>query len=122
MPVVTIESAVELQATRHTAMAEWSAFFADHQVVLSPVWAMPPFEHGADLAAGDEILRDTLRPALPVNFLGLPAAVVPHGKADGLPVGVQVIGDRFTDLRCLDIAAELEAASPPLMPVEPVLR
>ena len=40
--------------------------------------------------------------------------------ADGLPVGIQVIGDRFTDLRCLDVAAQIEAASPALMPLDPV--
>jgi amidase len=120
-PAVTLETAVELQSTRHQAMAEWSAFFADHPILLTPTWAMPPFAHGADLTEGDALIRDTLRPVLPINFLGLPAAVVPHGIADGLPVGVQVVGDRFTDLRCLDIAAQIEAANAPLVPIDPVL-
>jgi amidase len=119
-PPVTLDTAVALQSTRHQAMAEWSAFFVDHPILLTPTWAMPAFEHGADLTEGEQIIRDTLRPVLPINFLGLPAAVVPHGTADGLPVGVQVVGDRFTDLRCLDIAAQIEAASSPLMPIDPV--
>ncbi|MGA9275804.1 amidase [Ilumatobacter sp.] len=119
-PAPTVESISMLQGARAQAMRLWSEFFADHPVVLSPTWAMPAFEHGADLEQGDELIRDTLRPVTPVNFLGLPAAVVPHGIADGLPVGIQVIGDRFTDLRCLDIAAQIEAASAPLMPIDPV--
>ena len=51
---------------------------------------------------------DTLRPVLPANLLGLPAAVVPCGVVDGLPVGVQVIGDRFADLRVPHVA-QIEA-------------
>jgi len=119
-PDITVETTVMLQAGRAQAMRLWSEFFAEHPVILSPTWAMPAFEHGADLAQDDELIRDTLRPVTPVNFLGLPAAVVPHGTADGLPVGVQVIGDRFTDLRCLDVAAQIEAAAEPLMPIDPV--
>jgi len=119
-PDITVETMVMLQAGRAQAMRLWSEFFAEHPVILSPTWAMPAFEHGADLVEGDELIRDTLRPVTPVNFLGLPAAVVPHGTADGLPVGIQVIGDRFSDLRCLDIAAQIEAASEPLLPIDPV--
>ena len=119
-PDITVETTVMLQAGRAQAMRLWSEFFIEHPVILSPTWAMPAFEHGADLADGDELIRDTLRPVTPINFLGLPAAVVPHGTADGLPVGVQVIGDRFTDLRCLDVAAQIEAAAEPLMPIDPI--
>ena len=56
----------------------------------------------------------------PANVLGLPAAVVPGGVVDGLPVGVQVMGDRYTDLRCLTIAAEIEAAVGRFTPIDPV--
>lgn len=121
---VTLESAVVLQGERHRVLREWRAFFAEHPIVLSPTWGMPAFEHGADLGTGttgfESLIRDTLRPVTPINLLGLPAAVVPHGRADGLPVGVQVIGDHFTDLRCLDVAAQIEAASDPLLPIDPV--
>ena len=37
------------------------------------------------------------------------------------PVGIQVIRDRFTDLRCLDVASQIEAATSPLMPIDPVV-
>lgn len=118
-PEVTMESMVMLQTERNKAMRLWTDFFATHPILVTPTWAMPAFEHGADLTHGEEVIRDTLRPVTPVNFLGLPAAIVPHGVADGLPVGVQVIGDRFTDLRCLDIAAQIEAAAPPITPIDP---
>lgn len=118
---ISLESAAVVQTSRYRAMSDWSAFLDEHPVILSPTWGMPAFEHGADLGDADELLRDTLRPVIPANILGLPGAVVPHGMADGLPVGVQVIGDRFTDYRCLDIARQIEAATDPITPIDPVL-
>ena len=102
-------------------MREWSLFFLEHPVLVSPTWALPAFEHGADaVATTSEHMLATIRPVLPMNLLGLPAAVVPAGLADGLPVGVQVVGDRFTDLRCLAIAEQVEAALGVLTPIDPV--
>ena len=104
-------------------MRDWSTFFERHPVLLSPTWALPAFDHDADLS-GDEIagiLRDTLRPVLPGNVLGLPAAIVPCGFAANLPVGVQVIGDRFTDLRCLSIAEQIQDAEGVHTPIDPVI-
>ena len=122
-PEITLEMSVMVQGGRHQAMREWLGFFAEHHAVLSPTWALPAFEHGADLdpdpTAAESLIRNTLRPVIPPNFLGLPAAVVPHGVADGLPVGVQVIGERFSDLRCLAIAAQIEEATGIPDPVTP---
>jgi len=108
-------------ARRFALMREWSLFFVEHPVLLSPTWALPAFEHGADArATSNEQMLATIRPVLPMNLLGLPSAVVPAGLADGLPVGVQVVGDRFTDLRCLAVAEQIEAALGVLTPIDPV--
>jgi amidase len=120
-PSPTVESVELTQGTRYRLMREWSLFFAEHPVVLSPTWALPAFEHGADLLDPESILRDTARPVLPGNLLGLPGVVVPCGTADGMPVGVQVLGDRFTDLRCLAIAEQIQAAVGAPTPIDPVL-
>ena len=49
----------------------------------------------------------------PFNFSGNPAASVPCGfTADGLPVGLQIVGKRFDDLNVLRAAAAFEAARP----------
>ena len=121
-PTPTLQSSLDLQASRFRMMREWSEFFVAHPVLLSPTWALPAFEHEADLR-GDEIagiLSDTLRPVLPANLLGLPAAVVPCGMAAGLPVGVQVIGDKYTDLRCLAVAEQIQDAEGVHTPIDPV--
>lgn len=119
-PPATVEVSALVQSSRYRLMREWSLFFAEHPVLLSPTWAHPAFEHGADLVDTDQVLRNTLRPVLPGNLLGIPGAVVPCGTADGLPVGVQVMGDRFTDLRCLAIAAQVQDAVGAPEPIDPV--
>jgi amidase len=62
-----------------------------------------------------------LRPVMPANLLGLPAAVVAGGTTGGLPVGVQVLGDRFQELLCLEAAEVIEREVGVLTPIEPVL-
>jgi len=114
----TLESVTRLQSRRFEIQVEWSQFFADHDVIVTPTWALPAFEHDADLTDLDRV-SDTIRPVVHANFLGLPAAVVPHGTADGLPVGVQVIGDRFSDLRCLDVAEIIDKATATQTPIDP---
>ena len=121
-PLPTLQSSIELQAGRYHAMRTWSSFFEQHPVLLSPTWALPAFEHGADLG-GEEVvtmMRDTVRPVLPGNLLGIPAAIVPCGMAAGLPVGVQVMGDKYTDLRCLAIAEQIQDAEGVHTPIDPV--
>ena len=57
---------------------------------------------------------------LPANLLGTPAAVVAAGMADGLPVGVQVMGGKYTELRCLAVAEAIERLLGTLTPIDPV--
>jgi len=55
-----------------------------------------------------------------IDLAGTPAAVVPAGMADGLPVGVQVMGGKYTELRCLAVAEAIEQRLGPLTPIDPV--
>ncbi|GAB94846.1 aspartyl-tRNA(Asn)/glutamyl-tRNA(Gln) amidotransferase subunit A [Kineosphaera limosa] len=85
-----------------------------YDVVLSPVApgaAFPAHWHGPtnDPATALEHIAYTA----PFNFSEQPAATVNAGfTADGRPVGVQLAGRRFDDVRLLSIAGWYEAARP----------
>ena len=107
---------------RHGLARRWSLWYQDYPVLLSPVWSQPAFPLGFDIASLDNAVAtlELMRPVLPANLLGTPAAVVPAGMADGLPVGVQVMGGKYTDLRCLAVAEAIERRLGPLTPINPV--
>jgi amidase len=60
-----------------------------------------------------------MRLVVAVNLLGLPAAVVPVGAANGLPQGVQIIGALYREDLCLDAAEAIESALGVLTPIDP---
>ena len=84
----------------------------DHDVLLCPVASVPAFEHGARgwTIDGHHVgYLDAMVYTQWANILGNPAAVVRAGwSADGLPIGVQVIGRPFEEHLVLDVAAAIE--------------
>ena len=56
---------------------------------------------------GDEWARYT-QFVLPVSFARVPAVSIPAGLHEGLPVGVQLVGQFAEEYRLLDFAEELE--------------
>jgi amidase len=115
-PAVTMQSF----KTRHALARQWGQFQQTRPLIVAPICTDIPFQVGTDLADGkvaDTI--HTMRMAIAVNALGLPAVAVPVGLADGLPQVVQVIGPRYRDDLCLDAAAALEDALGVLTPIDP---
>nr|WP_310524673.1 amidase [Polymorphobacter sp.] len=114
-------ASVALQVRRHTIARAWSAFFADYPIILGPTWCQPQFAHGFDIAGPDSAAQtlELMRFVVPMNLLGLPVVCVPTGTANGLPLGVQVIADRFREDLCLDAAEAIEARLGHLTPIDP---
>jgi aspartyl-tRNA(Asn)/glutamyl-tRNA(Gln) amidotransferase subunit A len=48
---------------------------------------------------------------VPANLAGIPAMSVPFGASDGLPLGVQLMTDRFDEPTLLRLGAALEASA-----------
>lgn len=66
-----------------------------------PIEKVPPF-------LGDEWARD-IQFVLPVSFARVPAISMPAGLHDGLPVGIQLVGQFCQEYELLDFGEELEA-------------
>ena len=108
-------------ARRTTILRDWLQFLERYPVVLMPVsWRLAfPFDHDQQ---GDAALGELVRahePMTSVSLLGLPALSVPTGTADGIPVGVQIVANRFQEELCLSIGEVIEARSPMGTPIDP---
>ncbi|MCB0992686.1 MAG: hypothetical protein KDB16_17040 [Acidimicrobiales bacterium] len=110
-PHPTVESIAMTHIERNRVMRAWSMWHQSHEFLLAPVWTQPPFEHSADIADEASALAtlDMLRPVMPSNLMGTPAVVIPGGVADGSPTGVQIIGWRNSDVRCLALGAQAQS-------------
>jgi aspartyl-tRNA(Asn)/glutamyl-tRNA(Gln) amidotransferase subunit A len=93
-------------------------FFKRFDLLLTPTMTLPPFgldverqptEVGGRPVAGVQWMAFTY----PFNLTGHPAITVPAGwTADGLPVGLQIVGPWRNDRLVLRAAAAFEAAAP----------
>jgi aspartyl-tRNA(Asn)/glutamyl-tRNA(Gln) amidotransferase subunit A len=91
-------------------------FFERFDLLLTPTLPCPPFAVGLD-QPGSVAGRPTeylswTQFTYPFNASGQPAASVPCGMLDGLPVGLQIVGRPGDDRLVLRAAAAFEAAWP----------
>ena len=93
---VTYEKFLETWLTRDTLRASLLEQMQDHQVLLCPVGSVPAFRHGERswTIDGREVTYEQVFTACVIfNLFGNPSVVVPVGRsAEGLPIGVQLVG------------------------------
>lgn len=121
MPALSYGEYLTGLVTRSGLARAWSEFQAQWPLVLGPVCTRPPFPVGYDLEGVEQVLTlaRSMRLVVTANLLGLPAAVVPVGTANGLPQAVQIIGPRFREDLCLDAAQAIEDRLGVLTPIDP---
>jgi amidase len=120
---VSLEEGFELMMRRFGIARAWSEFFVDHPVLVGPTWTQPPFPHGWDIEAPERAgsTLEMMRFVTPMNLLGLPVACVPTGTANGLPLGVQVVGPWYREDVCFDAAQAVEDRLGTITPIDPVV-
>ncbi len=102
---------LKAQRVRALVARDFAQAFERVDAILAPV--APSAAFAIDEQSDDPIamyLNDVF--TVPVNLAGLPAIAVPAGlSADGLPLGLQVIGRAFDEASVLRIGAALETAA-----------
>jgi aspartyl-tRNA(Asn)/glutamyl-tRNA(Gln) amidotransferase subunit A len=102
------------------------ALFGRLEVLVSPTVARPalaadhdPFQPIAIAGETAGSIRGAWYPYLwPFNLSGHPAVSLPCGwSADGLPIGLQIVGPWYADRRVLTLAGYLERARPCARPM-----
>jgi len=97
-------------AERTALTRECNVFLEHYPLVLTPILMRPLYPWDYD-ARGFEETRDLLLAAIysvGVNYLSLPAGVVPVGFVENLPAAVQIIGRRFREDLILDAMEAIE--------------
>jgi len=103
--------------TRHHLRWHWHEFFKDYDVLLTPIMATAAFEHDHRKFGERTILVDNQeRPYFEQVFWAgltgvsyLPSTVIPTGlNGEGLPIGIQIVGQEYDDLITIGVAQALE--------------
>lgn len=88
--------------------------FSTYDVLLTPSTAIPAFPLGQRPEMIDEQEVDRLWGAfpfaVPFNVAGTPAATLPCGLVDGLPVGAQLVAAHGASAMLLDLCEDVEEA------------
>ncbi len=99
------------QNLRGTIVKAFKNAFESCDVILAPTVPMTAFENGHAVSDPVETYLTDIC-TVPVNICGLPAVSVPCGcDAKGLPIGMQLIGNNFSESKILNAAWQYENAA-----------
>ncbi|HEL1762409.1 TPA: Asp-tRNA(Asn)/Glu-tRNA(Gln) amidotransferase subunit GatA [Streptococcus suis] len=95
---------------RTLIIQDFEKVFANYDLILGPT--APTVAFGLDTLNHDPVamyLADLL--TIPVNLAGLPGISIPAGFVEGLPVGLQLIGPKYSEETIYQVAAAFEATT-----------
>ena len=115
---LTISEIARAELKRAEIWHRWRALFERYDALLTPTTPVGPFPVETNYPEVVEGRRmqyyiDWIGPTFLVSLAALPAASVPAGlTAAGLPVGLQIVGPRFSEPMILTVAKFTEEAHP----------
>ncbi|MEM5530656.1 Asp-tRNA(Asn)/Glu-tRNA(Gln) amidotransferase subunit GatA [Gammaproteobacteria bacterium AS21] len=79
-------------------------------VIMGPTTPQPAFEIGEKTTNPVDMYMEDIY-TLSLNLAGLPGMSIPCGQVDGLPIGLQIIGNYFAEERLLNVAHMFQQAT-----------
>jgi amidase len=114
----TVPEIAGAEAVRGRIWHRFRTFFERYDHLLTPTMAVPPFpveQNYPATVAGREMKTyvDWIAPTFVLSLTGLPVASVPCGRdADGMPVGLQVVGRPAGEEEVLALAGAVQRSNP----------
>jgi amidase len=109
---------IALSNRRHQMRLAWAEFFRDWDLLLCPAAATAAFRHNQEGERWERMIRvnGVPQPSTTQMFWAgysgvayLPSTVAPiELSAEGLPLGVQIVGPQYADYRTIGFARLLE--------------
>ena len=101
---------LQAQRIRRLIANDFVAAFNDCDVILGPTAPTTAFRIGEKSSDPVQMYLSDIY-TIAVNLAGLPGMALPCGFADGLPVGLQLIGNYFAEARLLNVAHRFQQAT-----------
>jgi len=115
---LTVAEIARAERKRAEVWHRWRALFETYDLVLTPTTPVPPFpveKNYPDVIDGKKLQNymDWIGPTFLVSLAILPAVSVPAGLTSAkLPIGLQIVGPRFSEPSILSAAKFVEEANP----------
>ena len=94
------------QKIRRLIKDDFDRAFEEVDVIIGPTSPHTAFKLGSKSDPVSMYLEDIY--TIAVNLAGLPAASIPVGVANGLPMGMQIIGAYFDEAKILNVAHQFQ--------------
>ncbi|MCO4786199.1 MAG: Asp-tRNA(Asn)/Glu-tRNA(Gln) amidotransferase subunit GatA [Marinomonas atlantica] len=101
---------LKAQRIRRLIKEDFVKAFEQVDVIMGPVAPTTAFGIGAKTDDPIAMYLEDIY-TLSVNLAGVPAMSIPAGFADGMPVGLQIMGNYFSEAKLLNVAHKFQQAT-----------
>ena len=101
---------LKAQKIRNLISEDFVSAFKDVDMILGPTTPTPAFSIGENTADPVSMYLNDIY-TIPANLAGLPGISVPCGLVNDLPVGMQLVGNYFSEARLLNVAHRYQQAT-----------
>ena len=101
---------LQAQKIRRMIKNDFMAAYEHVDVILSPTSPTPAFRVGEKIDDPVSLYLTDIY-TITANLAGVPGIALPVGFADGLPIGMQLLGPYFSEPRLLNIAHQYQQAT-----------
>ena len=98
------------QQVRTLIKQDFDKVLADYDVIVGPTAPTPAFKIGENVEDPLTMYANDIL-TIPINLAGLPAISIPCGFEDGLPLGLQIIGNYFDESTIYRVAHAYEQST-----------
>lgn len=101
---------LKAQKVRTLIKQDFETVFENYDVIVGPTTPTPAFKVGEKVDDPLTMYANDIL-TIPVNLAGVPGISIPCGFADGLPLGLQIIGKHFDESTIYQVASAYESAT-----------